>query len=498
MQNSVEMLDINKKFGSVQALKDARLELRRGEIHALLGENGAGKSTLMNVLSGIYFPDSGEVKINGETVHIKSPVDAIELGIGMIHQRFKLASSMTVLENIIAGNKNALVLDKKKLFEDVDALSKKYSLDIDLNATIRELSVAKKQRVELLKVLYRGADILILDEPTTVLTPQESEKLFDIIRKMAQDGKSIIIITHKMLEVMSVSDRVSVMRKGEYITTYDTDEVEPKILTNAMVGKEIELKINYSKYHGQNQVLMDVEKLSVVGEGFFESIHEMSFQIKRGEILGVAGVSGNGQKTLCEALCGLQEISSGQVNFMGYNIKGLSPRNIMKMGISLSFVPEDRLGMGLISNMDIIDNVLLKEYHSQAGLFINRKSSITKSNLLVEKLKIDTPDIYHPVRLLSGGNIQKVLLGREIENNPQLIVTAYPSRGLDIASSHLIYNLLNEQKLKGVGVLLVAEDLDDLLAVSDRIMVMCNGKITGIINDRADFDKQKIGELMSA
>ena len=439
MQNSVEMLGINKRFGSVQALKDARLELRRGEIHALLGENGAGKSTLMNVLCGIYFPDSGEVKVNEKTVQIKSPVDAIKLGIGMIHQRFKLASSMTVLDNIIAGNQNAMLLDKKKLFQQVDELSGKYSLDIDLRATIRELSVAKKQRVELLKVLYRGADILILDEPTTVLTPQESEKLFSIIKKMAQDGKSIIIITHKMLEVMSVSNRVSVMRKGEYITTYETQKVDPKTLTNAMVGKEIELKLNYSKYHGQNQVLMDVEKLCVVGEGFFESIHDMSFQIKRGEILGVAGVSGNGQKTLCEALCGLQDISSGVINFLGYNIKGMTPRTIMKMGISLSFVPEDRLGMGLISNMDIIDNVLLKEYHSQAGIFINRKSSIEKSNQLVEKLKIDTPDIYHPVRLLSGGNIQKVLLGREIENNPQLIVTAYPSRELDIASSHPMF-----------------------------------------------------------
>ena len=362
MQNSVEMLGINKRFGSVQALKDARLELRRGEIHALLGENGAGKSTLMNVLCGIYFPDSGEVKVNEKTVPIKSPVDAIKLGIGMIHQRFKLASSMTVLDNIIAGNQNAMLLDKKKLFQQVDELSRKYSLDIDLRATIRELSVAKKQRVELLKVLYRGADILILDEPTTVLTPQESEKLFSIIKKMAQDGKSIIIITHKMLEVMSVSNRVSVMRKGEYITTYETQKVDPKTLTNAMVGKEIELKLNYSKYHGQNQVLMDVEKLCVVGEGFFESIHDMSFQIKRGEILGVAGVSGNGQKTLCEALCGLQDISSGVINFLGRNIRGMTPRTIMKMGISLSFVPEDRLGMGLISNMDIIDNVLLKEY----------------------------------------------------------------------------------------------------------------------------------------
>lgn len=498
MQNSVEMIGINKKFGSVQALKDAKLELRRGEIHALLGENGAGKSTLMNVLSGIYFPDSGTIKINGEIVHIKSPIDAINKGIGMVHQRFKLASSMTVLENIIAGRNHGILLDRAKLYDEVNALSKKYGLDINLNATIRELSVAKKQRVELLKVLYGGADILILDEPTTVLTPQESAKLFAIIRSMADDGKSIIIITHKMLEVMNISNRVSVMRKGEYITTYKTNEVDTRTLTNAMVGKEIDLKLNYVKYYGQSQVLLDIEKMSVLGEGFFESIHDVTFQIKRGEILGVAGVSGNGQRTLCEAICGLQDVSSGLMNFLGNDIKGLSPKRVMNMGISLSFVPEDRLGMGLISNMDIIDNVLLKEYSSQSGIFINKKSSIDIASDLVAKLNIDTPSIYHPIRLLSGGNIQKVLLGREIENNPQLMVVAYPSRGLDIASSHLMYELLNEQKLKGIGILLVAEDLDDLLAVSDRIMVICNGRITGIINNREEFDKQKIGELMSA
>lgn len=495
MNYAVEMNGISKRFGDVQALEDVHLDVLVGEIHAILGENGAGKSTLMNVLAGIYTPDAGSVKLYGEHQMIKTPRQAIGLGIGMIHQHFKLVSALTAAENIVAGFEKGWLFKRKGVEAKIAELSGRYGLDIDPAKRIADMSVAEKQRVEILKVLYRGAKILILDEPTAVLTPQETEHLFAILRTMKAEGHSMIIITHKLSEVRAISDRVTIMRKGQYIQTEFTREKDEQALTNAMVGREVDLSLACVP-GATSETLMSVQEMTVLDDSGTKRLKSVSFDLKKGEILGVAGVAGSGQRELCEAIAGLLPIVHGDVVYEGESLLGLSPRAIINKGISLSFVPEDRLGMGLVSTMDITNNVLLKEYHRQKGFFITRKNSRKMASYLVDKLNIDTPSISHPVRLLSGGNIQKVLLGREIENNPHLIITAYPSRGLDIGSSHLVYDLLNEQKGKGVGILFIGEDLDVLMGIADRMLVMCEGKVTGIL-DRADFDKQKIGYLMS-
>lgn len=496
MNLAVEMKGISKRFGQVQALKDVQLDVLVGEVHAILGENGAGKSTLMNMLSGIYHPDAGHIHLYGEPVEIKSPRVAIAHGIGMIHQHFKLVNALTAAENIIAGNQQAAVMNKKTINARILELSKRHGLLIDPKKVIREMSVAEKQRVEILKVLYRGAKVLILDEPTAVLTPQETDQLFDILRSMKDHGHSIIIITHKLSEVMEISDRVTIMRKGEYITTKETSDSSESSLTNAMVGRSVSLSIACPKVDSKGR-LLEVKDLTVRGDDGHIRLKNVAFDLHQGEILGVAGVAGSGQKELCEAIAGLAAIQEGQIFYKKEDLVGLSPRTIIDKGISMSFIPEDRLGMGLVSTMDITNNVLLKEYHKQKGIMVTRKNSRKMAEYLVDKLNIDTPGVSHPVRLLSGGNIQKVLLGREIENNPQLIITAYPSRGLDIGSAHLVYDLLNEQKQKDVGILFIGEDLDVLMSLSDRLLILCNGQVTGIVNKREDFDKEAIGLMMS-
>lgn len=495
MTYAVEMTQISKRFGEVQALEDVHLDVLVGEIHAILGENGAGKSTLMNVLAGIYTPDAGNIKLYDQIVNLKTPRMAISHGIGMIHQHFKLVNALTAAENIVAGFETGIVRNSKQVETKIKELSHKYGLDINPSKRIYDMSVAEKQRVEILKVLYRGAKVLILDEPTAVLTPQETNHLFEILRAMKNEGHSMIIITHKMGEVRAISDRVTIMRKGQYISTEITAEKDEVALTNAMVGRQVDLALHCSPATS-SEVLLKVNELTVIGLEGTKRLASVSFELKKGEILGVAGVAGSGQRELCEAIAGLVSIKQGDVIYEGASIVGLTPREIINKGISLSFVPEDRLGMGLVSTMDITNNVLLKDYYKQKGFFVSRKNSRELARYLVEKLNIDTPGITHPVRLLSGGNIQKVLLGREIENNPHLIITAYPSRGLDIGSSHLVYDLLNSQKEKGVGILFVGEDLDVLMGISNRIVVMCEGRITGIL-DRENFDKELIGQYMS-
>lgn len=495
MKYAVEMKSISKRFGDVKALEDVQLDVLVGEIHAILGENGAGKSTLMNVLAGIYTPDAGQVKLYGKPLVLKTPRQAIAHGIGMIHQHFKLVNALTAAENIVAGYEGGIWYHRAKVEAKISNLSKQYGLDIDPSKRVSDMSVAEKQRVEILKVLYRGAKVLILDEPTAVLTPQETDHLFTILRRMKAEGHSMIIITHKLSEVRAISDRVTIMRKGQYIQTEETATKDEQALTNAMVGREVDLSLTCVASKS-NEVLLSVTGMTVLDESGTKRLKDLSFDLKRGEILGVAGVAGSGQRELCEAVAGLLPIVHGDVVYEGESLLGLSPRAIINKGISLSFVPEDRLGMGLISTMDITNNVLLKEYHRQKGFFITRRNSRKMATYLVEKLNIDTPSISHPVRLLSGGNIQKVLLGREIENNPHLIITAYPSRGLDIGSSHLVYDLLNEQKAKGVGILFIGEDLDVLMGIADRLLIMCEGRITGIL-DRKDFNKNNIGFLMS-
>ncbi len=495
-QPIIRMENIRKTFGTVIANNNVNFQVNRGEIHSILGENGAGKSTLMNILSGIYIPDSGSIYIKEKKVIFNSPKDSINIGIGMIHQHFKLVDILTAKENIIAGQKGKFFINKKKLSEEINSLSEQFGLEIHPDKKIYDMPVAEKQRIEILKVLYRGAKILILDEPTAVLTPQETKQLFDILRKMKEDGKAIIIITHKLGEVMEISDRITVLRKGEAVGTVEKNETTSKKLVDLMVGRPVDLSIERIDTEPTEKKILEMHRVTIVNEDKTKALDNISFGIHGGEILGVAGVAGSGQKELCEAIAGLEKVSEGKIIYEGENILWKNPRDIIKMGISMSFVPEDRLGMGLIASMDIIDNVLLKDYHKQKSILLTRKKAREKSHELVEKLNISTPGLNHPVKQLSGGNIQKVLLGREIESNPHLIVTAYPARGLDIGSAHTVYGLLNEQKKKGIGILFVGEELDVLLGLCDRIMVLCEGKITGVVDARTT-KKEDIGLMMA-
>ncbi len=495
MNSLIKVENISKKFGSVIANQNVSLEIKSGEVLSILGENGAGKSTLMNMLSGIYSPDSGTIYVENEKVQFKSPKDAIDMGIGMIHQHFKLVEVMSAKENIIAGQSGKLFINGKKLSDEIGEISRRFNLEIDPDKKVYEMSVAEKQRLEILKVLYRGARILILDEPTAVLTPQETTKLFDIIRNMKKQGCAVIIITHKLNEVMEISDRITVLRKGEVVGSVDKEHTNPKALTDLMVGRSVELAIERVSVDIKRKIL-SVENVNAKDSQGADILNDVSFELFGGEILGVAGVAGSGQKELCEAIAGIYKIAGGDIIYEDENIVGKSPKEIIRKGISLSFVPEDRLGMGLVGSMDMVDNILLKEYHRQKGFFVKRKGVREQARQMIGRLSISTPGINHPVRLLSGGNIQKVLLGREIDCNPHLMITAYPARGLDIGAAYNVYDLLNEQKKKGVGIMFVGEDIDVLVELCDRIMVMCGGKITGIL-DAGKTNKEEVGMLMA-
>lgn len=498
-KNAIELKGITKTFGSVVANNNINLSTKQGEILALLGENGSGKTTLMNILSGIYKPDAGKIEINGEEVSIQSPEDAKNLGIGMVHQHFKLVENFSAADNIWIGaeHEKGIFLSKNR-YKKIKDLSEKYGFDIDPNKKVRDMSVSEKQTVEILKVLYYGAKILILDEPTAVLTPQEISKLFKIFRAMKKLGCSIIIITHKLNEVMEISDRVTVLRKGESITTVETANTSEKELTELMVGHPIELSIDRPEctFDGEDSTLLSIHNLTIENSEGVNALDDISFHLKQGEILGVAGVAGSGQKELCEAITGLHEIKKGAILYKKENIHSKTPRDIINLGISMSFIPEDRLGMGLAASLDIADNMMLKTYKNGSSPFVDRKGAEKLAEKIVEDLDVVTPGITTPVRRLSGGNVQKVLLGREIDANPSVLITAYPVRGLDINSSYTIYNLLNEQKKKGVGVLFIGEDLDVMLGLCDRIMVLCHGKITGIV-DAKTATKEEIGLLMT-
>ena len=445
-ENAIELQGITKTFGSVVANDHINLEVRRGEILALLGENGSGKTTLMNMISGIYHPDEGIIKVNGKEVTINSPMDAGKLGIGMIHQHFKLVDVFSAMDNVAMGMEGKRV-KPKELKERILKLTEKYGLEVEPEKKIYNMSVSEKQTVEILKVLYRNADILILDEPTAVLTPQETKKLFAILRKMREQGSAIIIITHKLNEVMEISDRVTILRKGQSIDTVNTCETNEKQLTELMVGRPVTLEIQRPECENVFTRLKIVD-LSVKSPDGTMAVKDLSVEIKAGEILGVAGVAGSGQKELCESIAGLIPVDKGAILHNKENVVGKTPREIANLGISLGFVPEDRLGMGLVASMGMVDNILLKTYDKNKGIFIDRKPARKMAEDLVKKLKVVTPSVDTPVRLMSGGNVQKVLLGREIESNPSVLVTAYPVRGLDINSSYTIYDLLNEQKKK--------------------------------------------------
>lgn len=497
---AIELKGITKSFGQVIANKDVNLNVRRGEILAILGENGSGKTTLMNMVSGIYFPDEGQIFVNGEEVIIKSPKDAFKYKIGMIHQHFKLVDVFTAAQNIVLGiddgEKYNIKAAEKRIKEIVD----KYGFTVDLNKKIYEMSVSEKQTVEIIKVLYRGADILILDEPTAVLTPQETGKLFDVLRRMREDNKSIIIITHKLHEVLDISDRVTALRKGEYVGTVNTCDATEKSLTEMMVGDKIELNIERKPVSNPEKRLV-VNNLTVKGKDGKNALNNVSFTAYGGEILGIAGISGCGQKELLESIAGLQKTTGDSsiiytLDGKDEQLVGKSAKAIRKLGIALSFVPEDRLGMGLVGNMDIIDNMMLRSYKKGSSAFLSRKGPKKLANRVIDKLEVATPSPTTPVRRLSGGNVQKVLVGREIASHPKVLMVAYPVRGLDINSSYTIYNLLTEQKEKGTAVIFVGEDLDVLIELCDRIMVINSGEITGIV-DGENAVKEEIGLLMT-
>lgn len=596
----IELKGICKSFGEVKASNNVNLEIREGEILSILGENGSGKTTLMNMIAGIYYPDEGDIFIKGKKVTIASPKDAFANKIGMIHQHFKLVDVFTAADNIILGEEmprygiRAEYRKAKEKYKNsqkkakdfcsfalrtialpfikcgkaiafnhlsgsrakaLQPIADKYGFKIRLTKKIYDMSVSEKQTVEIIKVLYRGVDILILDEPTAVLTPQEIKTLFNVLREMKKDGKSIVIITHKLNEVMEISDRVAVFRKGEHIATVNTSETNEKALADMMVGKKLDLNIDRKDPVDPKPRLI-IEHMTVKNRDGINAVDDVSFTINGGEILGIAGISGNGQKELLEGIAGLQKKESGDIIFHNpkknkpvtffhktlrkikkmaaegsfhdpdgkkWDFKGLSnkeitrlvneekvlfyedevidlrhrtPREIQELGIKLSFVPEDRLNMGLVGNMSIIDNMALRSYRKGKSVFVNKKRPKRLADKIIDELEVVTPSDMTPVRRLSGGNVQKVLVGREISSSPKVLMVAYPVRGLDINSSYLIYNLLNQQKEKDVAVVYVGEDLDVLLGLCDRILVLCGGKIADIVDARK-VTKEEVGLLMT-
>ncbi len=498
---AIELKNITKTFGRITANKNVSLTVNKGEILSILGENGSGKTTLMNMIAGIYFPDAGQIFIDGKEVVIQSPKDAYDYKIGMIHQHFKLVDVFSAAENIVLGLKEEGGFNLKRSIEKITGICKQYGFELDPQKKIYQMSVSEKQTVEIVKVLYRGADILILDEPTAVLTPQETQKLFAVIRRMRENGKAVIIITHKLHEVLSLSDRVSVLRKGEYVGTVITAETNESQLTEMMVGKKISLNIERTEPKDAVDRL-EVKDISCVNREGVKLLNHVTFTARAGEILGIAGIAGSGQRELLESIAGLQPLTEGNILYYDPtngkidNLRDKTPLQIRELGVRLSFVPEDRLGMGLVGNMDIVDNMMLRSYRRGKTAFLERKKPKDLAERIVKELEVVTPGISTPVRRLSGGNVQKVLVGREIAAAPTVFMAAYPVRGLDINSSYLIYNLLNKQKENGVAVIFVGEDLDVLLELCDRIMVINSGKITGIV-DAGTATKEEIGFLMT-
>lgn len=496
MEVILETKELCKSFGGEIVNDHINLQLYKGEIMAILGENGSGKTTLINMISGLYYPDKGKIYVKGRPVNLLSPRDADELGIGVVHQHFQLVANMTALENInIALNTKK---NKKEIEKQILLISQKYGLKIEPRKKIRDMSVSEKQTVEIVKAIVKGADILILDEPTAVLTPQEKDSLFSILNSMRADGKSIIIITHKLNEVIEISQRVFIMRKGKYIDTCITSETNEYELACKMVGKQINLNIEKTEFANKKCVL-EVNELSCNIKHNLQGLKNISFKLYAGEILGVAGISGSGQKELCECLNGIRKVTNGTIIYSidgnKTDITNKSPEWRNKRKLDLGFVPEDRLGMGLSPSSDLADNMMIKSFKNDSGVFLNRKKYEKLANSIVEEFSIETKNIAEPVRMLSGGNIQKVLLGREIQEDRKVLVVSYPVRGLDINSSYMVYDLLNKEREKGKAVIFVGEDLDVLMAISDRIMVMCDYGISEIVNPD-EVSKNYIGSLM--
>ena len=496
--NQLEMVDIVKRFPGVLANDHVRFDVRAGEVHALLGENGAGKSTLMRQLYGLYRPDEGEIRLDGKPVAFHSPQDAIKAGIGMIHQHFMLVPSLTVVENVALGLKSSRgpLLDLDRVAARIDRLAQEYGLKVDPKAYVWQLAVGQQQRVEILKVLYRGASLLILDEPTAVLTPQEVKDLFQTLNRMAKIGHSLIFISHKLHEVLAISDRVTVLRDGRVVGSRPTREVTRSELACMMVGREVILSYNRPPLEAGEERLQ-IEDLWVGGDGGGDALRGVSLSVRSGEILGLAGVSGNGQRELAEALAGLRPVRRGQVHVNGQEVTHASPGQHNAAG--LAYIPEERMRDGAIKDFSVAENLILVD-HGRAPYshrtFMNFKEIRSRSARMVADYSVKTPSIDTPLKNLSGGNIQKLILARELTRRPTVLVASQPTRGVDIGASEYIHHRLLEQRKAGTATLLISEDLDEIRALSDRVAVIYEGRIMGIL-DSASASLEQLGLLMA-
>lgn len=476
----VEMIGITKRFPGVLANDRITFRVRFGEIHALLGENGAGKSTLMSILTGLYKPDEGEIRINGKKVELTSPREAVRQGIGMVHQHFKLVKPFTVAENIMLGLKGLKqIYNVKEIENQITECSMAYGLKIDSRAQIWQLSVGEQQRVEIVKMLFRGAEILILDEPTAVLTPQETTELYRTLRKMADNGKAVIVISHKLNEVMENTDNISVLRGGKFIGTVKTAETTSDELARMMVGRDITRNINKESSCTGTKIL-ELKQISALGDRGQIAIKNVSLDVCEGEILGIAGVAGNGQKYLAEVIAGLRQVESGKVYLRENDLTNCHCKKLIDSGIS--YIPEDRMTTGLVPNLNAVENVVLKSYRRTKGIFIRWKKVKDYTRGLINRFEVKLANMLNPVKMMSGGNLQKLLLAREIESKPSLIVAMYPMRGLDVGATESIKKLLLEERASGKGIILISEELDELFELSDRIAVIHAGEIMGIVN----------------
>ena len=494
----IEMRNITKSFGTFKANDQINLQVKKGEIHALLGENGAGKSTLMNVLSGLLEPTSGEILMSGEVINITSPTKANQLGIGMVHQHFMLVDAFTVTENIVLGNEPSQfgMLNRKEARAEILRVSEQYGLQVDPDAYVRDISVGMQQRVEILKTLYRGAEVLIFDEPTAVLTPQEIDELINIMHGLVKEGKSIILITHKLDEIKAVADRCTVIRRGKGIGTVDVADVSSQQLADMMVGREVSFKTD-KKAANPQEVVLSVENLVVKENRGIEAVKNLSLEVRAGEILGIAGIDGNGQSELIQALTGLRKVESGHIYLGGDEITNLRPRKITEAGVG--HVPEDRHKYGLILEMTLAENIALQTYYqepmSQMGV-LNYGEINDHARDLIKEFDVRTVSEVVPAKALSGGNQQKVIIAREISRDPELLIVANPTRGLDVGAIEFIHKRIIEQRDNFKAVLLVSFELEEILNVSDRIAVLHDGEIVGIVNAN-ETSEQELGLLMA-
>lgn len=498
MEYVIEMLDIRKEFPGIVANDNITLQVKKGEIHALLGENGAGKSTLMNVLFGLYQPEKGQIRVNGQEVNITDPNVANDLGIGMVHQHFMLVQNFTVTENIILGNEPTRTgkINIKKAAQDIQELSNQYGLSVDPYAKIQDISVGMQQRVEILKTLYRGADILIFDEPTAALTPQEITELIQIMKKLIQEGKSIILITHKLKEIMSVCDRCTIIRKGVGVGTVNVQETNPDELAALMVGREVHFKTE-KKTATPKEAVLTIKELVVEDSRGVEAVSSLDLSVRAGEIVGIAGVDGNGQTELIEAITGLRKIKSGSITLKNQELSTLSTRKITESGIG--HIPQDRHKHGLVLDYTIGENIGLQTYYqkpmSKSGI-LNYKEVYKKAKELIAEYDVRTPSEFTQARSLSGGNQQKAIIAREVDRSPELLIAAQPTRGLDVGAIEFIHKKLIEERDKGRAVLLVSLELDEVINLSDRIAVIYEGKIVDIV-DPKETNEQELGLLMA-